>query len=666
LKPPSGVTAALADIADCKLRVTGDYRMVNQQIQKLVPNLPTGTHQLERAARFRHCFESDSVACRDSFILAKGRSREALAIWTPLGLCQPTVLPFGQKNSGAEAQGPYRNAAKSLQNLVNYMDDWLGFANDLDQLCDDFDKFLAVCVENRVTLNTSKTRVGYSNAQFFGFVVNKDGIRLADKHLDPLQTLVPPTDIPELRRVLGLFVVSRRFIQDCAMLAKPMTDILRGRHPELFWGEPQQTAFDSIRELLLGGIHLCPPDYSLPFHLATDASEDGKGGHLHQLPTIPIEEQHPHCPRKHGPDKTAIIQFLSKSWTETQRHRPPFCLEADALLWAQEKCKFYALSSPFPFYRTHTRVTSPSCGCRRARKVPFRNSSLKIFSELETIHQCICGPANSIPDAASRCPMPGPKRLAPTGLAHSVQEILNRLPVQLKTAKIVHAHAGSDTTDIRRIIQSWRTASGSVLAVAPPKDGTPPPAELAIMIPRIEAAPVSLALCLLSDVPFALLLPIDLADQSCAPNVHPGSPHADIETAFRAAGKVTMLAAQMIWIVGNVPDCCPVETFSAELATPAPLASYAQEPSSSSSASDDTTFSTDVPQTLEAWAEAQATDPDFSAFAADIKNVAIRNELCIHAPPDRPPRIPVQPSVQTPLTRHTHIKMWHLGSDKVA
>ena len=283
LKPPSGVTAALADIADCKLRVTGDYRMVNQQIQKLVPNLPTGTHQLERAAGFRYYFESDSVACYNSFILATGRSREALAIWTPIGLCQPTVLPFGQKNSGAEAQGPYRNAAKSLKNLANYMDDWLGFSNDLDQLCDDFDKFLAVCVENRITLNTSKTRVGYSDAQFFGFVVNKDGVRLADEHLDPLQNLVPPTDIPELRRVLGLFVVSRRFIQDYAMLAKPMTDILRGRHPEFFWGEPQQTAFDSIRELLLGGIHLCPPDYSLPFHLATDASEDGKGGCLYQL-----------------------------------------------------------------------------------------------------------------------------------------------------------------------------------------------------------------------------------------------------------------------------------------------------------------------------------------------------------------------------------------------
>jgi hypothetical protein len=331
--------------------------------------------------------------------------------------------------------------------------------------------------------------------------VSADGTRLSDKHLDPLQNLVPPADIPELRRVLGLFVVSRRFIQDHAMVVMPMTDILRGRHPDFSWSQPQQDALDTARELLLGGIHLAPPDYSFPFHLATDASEDGKGGYLHQLPSIPIEDQYPFCPRKHGPGKVAIIQFLSKSWTETQRNRPPFYLEADALLWAQEKCKFYALSSRFPFY-THS-DHSPLMWMQKSEKGPVSKFIIENLSELTTIHQHICGPQNSIPDSASRCPMLGPKRLAPTRLAHSVQELLSRLPAELKSVSIVHAHAGSDAVDIRRIIQSWRSASGSVLAVAPPRDGSPAAADLAIMIPRVEAAPVALASHLLSTIPFA-------------------------------------------------------------------------------------------------------------------------------------------------------------------
>jgi hypothetical protein len=145
LKAPSGIIAPLVNIIQCKLRVTGDYRMVNTRIAKLTPNLPTGSHQVERASGHNFYFESDSVACYNSFRLALGRSREALAIWTPIGLVQPTVLPFGQKNSGTEAQGPCRVAARALKNIANYVDDWLGHGDDLLQLCSDFVSFLKVC-----------------------------------------------------------------------------------------------------------------------------------------------------------------------------------------------------------------------------------------------------------------------------------------------------------------------------------------------------------------------------------------------------------------------------------------------------------------------------------------------------------------------------------------
>ena len=115
LEAPSGERAEDADIKNCKLRVCGDHRLVNTMIAKLTPNLPTGTAELEKASGHECCFESDSVACCNSFTLEEGPSREALAAWTSLGLLQPVVLPFGQKNSGTEAQGPHRQAAASLR-----------------------------------------------------------------------------------------------------------------------------------------------------------------------------------------------------------------------------------------------------------------------------------------------------------------------------------------------------------------------------------------------------------------------------------------------------------------------------------------------------------------------------------------------------------------------
>jgi hypothetical protein len=300
LKPPANQTAELADLKDCKLRPCGDYRLVNTQIEKIAPNLHTGLHQLEQAAGYKTYFEADSVACYNSFRLAPGLSREALAVWTPIGLLQPTVFPFGQKNSGTEAQGPYLLAAMKLRQGSNYVDDWLGFADDFDELLTSFESFLAVCLEFNITLNTSKTRFGFPQAQFFGFIVDQFGTRLADKHLCPLplRSMVPPEDISELRRVLGLFVVSRKYLKDYALITKPLTDLLRGKQPVFKWDEPQQRAYEHIRDALLSGLHLAAPDFTLPFHLQTDASEDGKAANLYQLMNCPIDEQFPYCKDK--------------------------------------------------------------------------------------------------------------------------------------------------------------------------------------------------------------------------------------------------------------------------------------------------------------------------------------------------------------------------------
>jgi hypothetical protein len=97
------------------------------------------------------------------------------------------------------------------------------------------------------------------------------------------------------------------------MLAKPMTGVLRGRLPQFRWEEAHQKSFDAIHELLLQGAHLSAPDYELPFNLSTDASEDGKGAVLHQLPLIPLEKQHPCSPRIHCADNLAVVQFFSKA-----------------------------------------------------------------------------------------------------------------------------------------------------------------------------------------------------------------------------------------------------------------------------------------------------------------------------------------------------------------
>ncbi len=98
--------------------------------------------------------------------------------------------------------------------------------------------------------------------------------------------------------------------------------------------------------------------------------------------------------------------------------------------------------------------------------------------------------------------------------------------------------------------------------VAPPSKTEPLAANLAILLPRCEVAPVALARYLLSDVLFALLMPVDLLAIASAPNLYRQSPHAEIAARFAKARKITILANQMTWIIGNLDDCHPLEMFA--------------------------------------------------------------------------------------------------------
>ena len=667
MKTPAHVHKDLIDVGKCKLRVCGDYRLVNQQIVKIVPNLPTGLEEVEKAAGHLWYWETDAQACYSQFVLSPGLSREALAVWSPIGLVQPTTLPFGQKNSGTEAQGPYRAAASELSKgrHGNYVDDWVGYANSLTQLFDDFKVFLKVCVKYNITLGPHKTRFGFPEAQFFGFRVNAEGSHLALKHLDPIRQMTPPSDIHELRRVLGLFVVSRKYISDFATITKPMTDVLRGKAPVFYWMEPQQKAFDFVRDKLLAGVHLAAPNFELPFHLATDASEDGKGGELYQLPNVPVQDQFPYDAKLHAPDNHAVIFFISKAWNETQRLKPPFYLEGDSLLWGTGKCRYYALSSKYPLYTYSDHM--PLNWMHKTEKGPISSFIIERLSDLETVHQYIQGKLNTIPDSCSRFPMLGPRDLAPRGYTHSVEELLRRLPASLKEATLVHFHGGENNAELRATLKLWFTHVSSLQPVTPPKEGSPPKADIAILTPRCEIAPVSVALYSLSDVPFALLLPIDLLAQARQPDLFPGCPHEQVTGRLASAGKITILDAQMVWVVGNVAGCCPVEIFSATLRTPAPLTGFVRPaPGQPGGVLEDLEDAEGtVPRTLEAWMRAQQEDPDFPTLLESMEHKAQKQSLWINAPPNQPPTIIVPITCCELLVRDAHERMFHLNQAKV-
>ncbi len=67
------------DIKQCGMRVCGDYRMANDQLQKSFPTTANGTDELSKLPGY-----TDRFSMYNTYALEPGPSRELLAVHTPL------------------------------------------------------------------------------------------------------------------------------------------------------------------------------------------------------------------------------------------------------------------------------------------------------------------------------------------------------------------------------------------------------------------------------------------------------------------------------------------------------------------------------------------------------------------------------------------------------
>jgi hypothetical protein len=85
----------------------------------------------------------------------------------------------------------------------------------------------------------------------------------------------------EVRGFLGLAGYYRKFVKKFSIIAKPVIQLLCKDVP-FMWTEVHAQAFQQLKLSLLLAPCLALPDFSLPFHIETDASAVGVGAVLTQ------------------------------------------------------------------------------------------------------------------------------------------------------------------------------------------------------------------------------------------------------------------------------------------------------------------------------------------------------------------------------------------------
>src|SRR5208283_2741748 len=103
-----------------------------------------------------------------------------------------------------------------------------------------------------------------------------------------------------MRSFLGLASYYRRFIQDFAKIVAPLTAMLE-KDRAFIWTDEGKQAFENIKKRLCNPLILAYPDFTKPFILDTDVSDQGIKAVLSQQGETGLE--HPIAYYSHGLNK---------------------------------------------------------------------------------------------------------------------------------------------------------------------------------------------------------------------------------------------------------------------------------------------------------------------------------------------------------------------------
>ena len=330
------------------LRICTDFRWLNARTIKDAHPLP---HQSDCLAALGGNTVFSTMDLTSGFynLPMHEEDKKYTAFTSPLGLHEYNRMPQGLCNSPASFMRMMLSIFGDLNfsSLLCYLDDLLVFAPSEQQALSRLEVVFQRLREHNLKLSPKKCHLLRRSVKFLGHIVDGDGVAVDPEKVEVIvkmskrDLMENDSCTPSVRRVksfLGMVFYYQHFIPNCSSIAKPLFALTAGQkrrgkaekysqNPGVYrklkpadWTLDCDSAFASLKEKLLNCAVLTHPDFSKPLVLSIDASLDGLGAVLSQIPE--------------GEIKARPIAFASKTLTGSQKRYPAHRLEFLALKWS--------------------------------------------------------------------------------------------------------------------------------------------------------------------------------------------------------------------------------------------------------------------------------------------------------------------------------------------
>lgn len=200
---------------------------------------------------------------------------------TRKGLFRYKRLMFGISCAPEIFQKIMEKLLAKCEGCLNYVDDIIIYGQTEESHNTRLKAVMETLRENNVALNVDKCVTGVKQIKFLGHVLSENGISPSMDKIADIKKFRCPRTAEEVRSFLGLVNYVGKFIPDLATLTYELR-ILMKKDTDFKWGDKQQAAFDTLKDVLTSDAVLGYFDANDRTRIFVDASPVAVGAVLLQ------------------------------------------------------------------------------------------------------------------------------------------------------------------------------------------------------------------------------------------------------------------------------------------------------------------------------------------------------------------------------------------------
>ncbi|GJS11874.1 putative reverse transcriptase domain-containing protein [Tanacetum coccineum] len=302
------------------------------------------------------------------------------AFRTRYGHFEFIIMPFGSTNAPVVFMDLMNRVCRPYLDkfVIVFIDDILIYSKTREEHEEHLGLVLELLKKERLYAKISKCEFWLREVQFLGHVINGDEIHVDPSKIEVVKNWKAPRTPSEVRSFLGLAGYYRRFIGNFSKIVKPLT-VLTQKSKTYDWGEQQENAFQTLKDMLCNAHVLTLPDRPEDFLVYCDASGLGLGCVLMQ--------------------RDKVIAYASRQLKIQEKNYTTHDLELGAIVFALKIWRHYLYRTKSVIYTDHKILqhifSQKELNMRQRRWI-------ELLSEYDCEIRYHHGNANVVADALSR------------------------------------------------------------------------------------------------------------------------------------------------------------------------------------------------------------------------------------------------------------------------